>query len=238
MLDIVAAIYATAYCAMQTALLAGFSQVRMATRLAICGAAAIWLAIVVAIYGLGGLSPGALGPIPVNLVPFGLLLAILFGGWGFVPPARDALLSVPLPVLVAAHAGRIGGLFFLILYDDGRLSAPFAPVAAAGDMITGSTAILLVLALTLGFKARSLWLLVWNAFGALDLLVAVTLAVLSAPGTPFRVFTEGPGTLVMAALPWIFVPAFLVPIDLLVHFVIWARLASAPRSTGAEAMAG
>jgi hypothetical protein len=42
----------------------------------------------------------------------------------------------------------------------------------------------------------------------------------------------------MGSLPWIFVPAFLVPIDLLVHFAIWTRLVSTPRSIGAVAMAG
>jgi hypothetical protein len=52
---------------------------------------------------------------------------------------------------------------------------------------------LLVPVLAFGFELRSLWLKAWNeawnAFGALDLAVAITLAVLSAPGTPFRVFT-------------------------------------------------
>jgi ubiquinone/menaquinone biosynthesis C-methylase UbiE len=37
------------------------------------------------------------------------------------------------------------------------------------------------------------WLGLWNAFGALDLMLAVLLGVLSAPGAPFRVFIEGAG---------------------------------------------
>jgi hypothetical protein len=44
---------------------------------------------------------------------------------------------------------------FPYLSDD---YAPFAPVAAVGDMITGTVAILLVLVLSLEFKARTLWL--------------------------------------------------------------------------------
>src|SRR6266852_3512516 len=220
MINTVAAIYATAYFAAQMGLLIGLSQVRGVTKLAAFASAAAWLAIVVGAYTLGGLRPGVLGPVPVNLLPFILLLAMLFGSWFLLPQTRHALLSVPLPALVAVHAGRVGGLFFLILYFDGRLSAPFAPAAAIGDMITGAVA--------LGFELRSLWLKVWNAFGALDLVVAVTLAVLSAPGTPFRVFTEGPGTQIMGMLPWIFVPAMLVPIDLLVHFAIAAKLKSVP----------
>ena len=68
--------------------------------------------------------------------------------------------------------------------------------------------------------------------------MAVTLAALSAPGTPFRVFTEGPGTQVMATLPWAFVPAMLVPIDFLVHFAIAAKLRSVSRTTQALAAVG
>jgi hypothetical protein len=237
MLDIVAAIYATAYFAAQMGLLIGFSPVRREAKLAAFAAAAAWLAMVVAAYTVGGLRPGVLGPVPVNLLPFILLLAVLFGSWFLLPQTRHALLSVPLPALVAVHAGRVGGLFFLILYFDGRLSAPFAPAAAIGDIITGAVALLLVPVLAFGFELRSLWLKVWNAFGALDLAVAITLAVLSAPGTPFRVFTEGPGTQLMGMLPWIFVPAMLVPIDLLVHFTIAAKLKSVPGATRVLAMA-
>ena len=41
---------------------------------------------------------------------------------------------------------------------------------------------------------RARWIGFWNGLGVLDLIVAVTLGVLSAPGTPFRVFADGPGT--------------------------------------------
>jgi len=237
MLDIIAAIYGTAYCAAQIGLLIGLAPVRGATKLAAFAAAAAWLAIVVTIFAFGVLSPGSLGPVPVNLVPFALMLVLLFGSWFLVPQSRTAVLSVPLPALIAVHAGRVGGLLFLLLFFDERLSAPFAPAAGVGDMITGTVALLLVATLALGFEVRSLWLKVWNAFGALDLVIALTLAVLSAPGTPFRVFTEGPGTLVMGTLPWVLVPAILVPIDLLVHFAIAAKLKSVPRATLALAMA-
>ncbi|MGE0853179.1 MAG: hypothetical protein AB7O44_26825 [Hyphomicrobiaceae bacterium] len=42
--------------------------------------------------------------------------------------------------------------------------------------------------------------------------MAVSLGLLSAPGTPFRVFTDEPGMQAMTMLPWIFVPLLLVPI--------------------------
>jgi hypothetical protein len=227
MLDIMGAIFATALYATVVGVLVGLSPVPAVARLAAFAAAAGWLGIIVAVAALGGLAPGVLGSIPANLLPFAGLLALLFGGWFLVPQFRRALLSVPLPALVAVHAGRLGGLFFLLLYADGRLSAPFAPAAGLGDMVTGAFAIPLAVMLTLGFEMRRTWLGVWNVFGALDLVVAVSLGLLSAPGTPFRVFTEGPGTQAMTTVPWVFVPAMLVPIFLLVHLAIATRLRTA-----------
>lgn len=224
MLDIIGAIFATAFYATVVCVLAGLSPVRAATRLAVAAAAATWLGIIVATAALGGLAPGTLGPIPANLLPFGGLLALLFGAWFLVPQFRGALLSLPLSALVAIHAGRLGGVFILLLYADGRLSAPFAPAAGVGDMITGALAIPLAGMLALGFEMRLAWLGLWNAFGALDLVVAIALGLASAPGTPLRIFTEGPGTQAMTTVPWALVPAFLVPICLLLHLVIATKL--------------
>jgi uncharacterized membrane protein len=81
-------------------------------------------------------------------------------------------------------------------------------------------------------------LAVWNAFGSLDLIVAISLGVLSASGTPFRVFTEEPGTTAMTQLPWIMVPSMLVPIYLLVHLTIAMKLRSSPRLTRAAVTVG
>jgi hypothetical protein len=97
-------------------------------------------------------------------------------------------------------------------------------------MVTGALAIPLAAMLALGFDIRRTWLGVWNAFGALDLVVAVSLGVLSVPNTPFRIFTEGPGTQVMTTLPWVLVPAMLVPIFFFIHFAITAKLRTATQA--------
>jgi hypothetical protein len=107
------------------------------------------------------------------------------------------------------------------------LPAPFAPVAGIGDIITGSAALFLALALVFGFEVRRLWIVTWNGFGVLDLFAAVTLATLSA----FRVFTDGSGMQTMATLPWVLVPSMLVPVDFLAHFAIAAKLKSQSRSS-------
>lgn len=229
MLDIIAAIFAAALYTTIVGVLVGLSPLSAVAKLVLFAAAAAWLGVIVAVAALGWLAPGALGPIPATLLPFTMLLVLLFGGWSLVPEFRNAVLALPLPVLVGVHAGRLGGIVFLLFYADGRLSAPFAPAAGIGDMVTGAFAIPLAAMLALGLGVRRIWLATWNAFGALDLVVAVSLGVLSMPGTPFRIFTEEPGTLVMTTVPGILVPGMVVPIFLLVHFAIAAKLRSAAK---------
>jgi hypothetical protein len=124
-----------------------------------------------------------------------------------------------------------------MLAADGRLSAPFAPSAGWGDIITGSLAIPLAVMAWRASERVATPLALWNAFGALDLIVAIALGLLSAPGTPFPVFTEGAGAFAMAELPWVMVPAMCVPLYLLIHLAIAAKLRSPRRMIRASAAA-
>jgi hypothetical protein len=147
--------------------------------------------------------------------------------WFASPDFRSALLSLPLSGLIGINAFRIAGICLLILHDRGRLAAPFATSAGWGDIITGVAAIPLA-AMAAWRVTLPRWLLnAWNAFGALDLIVAIVLGALSAPGTPFRLFSEAPGTVVMGTLPWVGVPTLLVPLYLTAHLTIAVRLRSA-----------
>lgn len=240
MLDIIGAIFATALYATVVGVLIGLSPVRAATKLAAFAFAAGWLAFIAAFAGGFDLAEVTLGQMPVNLLPFVALVALLFGGWFLVPQFRSALLSLPLSALVALNIGRVAGIFFVFLYAQGRLSAPFAPSAGWGDVITGLAAIPLVLMMR-GHSDRTAVLPValWNAFGTLDLIVAISLGILSAPGTPLRIFTEGPGTLAMTHLPWIMIPTMLVPIYLLIHLTVATKLRALhrPAATAAATVA-
>lgn len=65
---------------------------------------------------------------------------------------------------------------------------------------------------------------------------AVAVGLLSAPSTPFRIFTEEPGTQVMTGPPWIMVPALLLPIYVLVHLTIAVKLRAPHRLAAPPAM--
>ena len=133
--------------------------------------------------------------------------------------------------MAGVNVARLGGVFFLILTSEGRLSSPFGPAAGWGDITVGALAIPLAAMAAGGAVKHRTWVRLWNWLGSLDLINAVTLGLLSAPGTPFRIFTEGPGTSPMAALPWVMVPAMLVPLYFLIHFTIAMKLRELRQST-------
>ena len=235
MIDQIGAIAGTAVYATMVGVLAGVPSASDRRRWTTFIAAAAWGAVVVAVAALGGFEPGATGAVPGPGLAFAALLAVLLGSWFLLPGFRAALLAVPLAALVALNVARLGGVLFLVLAADGRLSAPFAPSAGWGDIITGLFALPLALMARRDAGRLATPLALWNAFGILDLVAAISLGMLSAPGTPLRVFTEGPGTAAMGELPWIMVPALLVPIYLLIHLAIATKLRSAHRLAAAAA---
>ena len=73
---------------------------------------------------------------------------------------------------------------------------------------------------------------IWNVVGAADLVAAVGLGVTSAVYSPLRLFTEGPGTALMAALPMFLIPGFVVPLLMLTHVAVFARLGHVEAAAG------
>ena len=109
-------------------------------RIKLATALVAWFAVIVALGATRVLAPETLGTPAVGLVVVlpvvaFAILGTRIAGW------REALMAIPLPALVAAHAVRVLGIFFLILHAQGRLPAPFAPIAGWGDIIIGATAL-------------------------------------------------------------------------------------------------
>jgi hypothetical protein len=228
MMDVIAALTTSAVLVIFLIMLIGGASLRLAGRAYAYGIAAGWVVLMIGIAASGGFAPGVIGPVPGPVLGFGALVIGGLAAWFWWPAFRDTLLGAPLSALIGINAFRIAGVFFLILFAQGRLSAPFAQSAGWGDIITGLVAIPLA-AMTAAGRLPSRWVIAaWNAFGTLDLFTAILLGALSSPGTPIRLFTEGPGTSVMATLPWVIIPTVLVPLWLLVHLTVAWRLRSAP----------
>jgi hypothetical protein len=149
-----------------------------------------------------------------------LLAAALATAW---PAARQAMLSLPMPVMIALNVARVFAVLFLLLAAEGRLSGPFPYSAAWGDIITGAAAVPLMWLLKDGGVRYVTTIAVWNLFGAADLVLAIAFGISSAEGSPLQLF-PAPGSEAMQHAPWSFVPTVLVPIWLILHAIIAAGL--------------
>jgi hypothetical protein len=223
MVDIIAALVFGAMFTVDTAVLVGFASIQASTKVKAFVIAGGWAITVMTISAMGGFAPGSIGRFPAPVLAFSLVVVTGALGWFLAPGFRNVMVSLPLSVLIGVNAFRIAGVFFLILFAQNRLSAPFGPVAGWGDILTGITAIPIAVIAAYDKPLPSWLLTVWNTFGALDLVVAVTLAFLSAPGSPLQVFTDARGTEVLTTVPWIAAATLLVPLYLFSHLTIAAR---------------
>jgi hypothetical protein len=220
-------ILSTAELTIAASIVVGFLSLAMAQttsgRATVLVALGAWFALVLAIGATGALSPAAGGPPALGLAVVLPIVALVWAYFG-LPSMRTAMAAMPLPGLIALHAIRLLGFTFIVLYSEGRLPAPFAPSAGWGDVFIGATALPLAWAVTqFGARLRPLALL-WNALGVADLVIALTLGPLSAPG-PLQVFVGPPDSSPMTTLPWLIIPAFLVPCLMFLHVVIFTRIA-------------
>ena len=134
--------------------------------------------------------------------------------------------------IVALNVLRLLGVSFLLLAYAGQLGGPFPYFAGIGDMITGAFALPIALSMR-GEGVNDPRVLAWNAFGLLDLVVAVTLGVMSGNGSSLQVFHIGAGSAAIATLPWSLIPLVLVPVFATGHVLIFARAATARRAIAA-----
>jgi hypothetical protein len=164
-----------------------------------------------------GPVPGALFAIAVPVLAGTLWLTLSIAG-------RRALAGVDVTPLVALHVTRWAGGMFLLLHAQGRLSDPFAFYAGWGDILAAVTAVPAAVAAYRRSPGWPVWVLAWNVIGFGDFLLAIFFGVTSQPDLPFRLFFEPPGAAVLTEVPWRFIPAFYVPLFLIIHVALFVRL--------------
>jgi hypothetical protein len=133
---------------------------------------------------------------------------------------REYLSTVDLRPLVLFHLVRVlAGVGFLVLHQRGQLLGEFALHAGWGDIAVGLLAPLAMLALPANTPARRRGVLLWNVLGLLDILMVLVTA------QRLLFFSGSPNVLApMTRFPFSLLPLFIVPLVLITHFTMMARL--------------
>lgn len=132
----------------------------------------------------------------------------LIAKWYFLPSLGSASTKEALAAFVLPHTFRHIGMVFLVPGVVARpLAEGFAAPAAYGDLLAGLLAVLALVTLRAGWKGAIGLVWLFNVVGTVDLLNAL------------RHLSVAPDF----GAAW-YIPTFLVPLLLVTHFLIFARL--------------
>ena len=206
-----------------------YVPIRPGSRLVLGAGVGAWVALVVALTGSGAVSHSPF------LLPMLFALPLVAAGLAASSAKRrSAMMAIPGPAIIALNVARVLGVFMLLAGIAGSMSGPFPYFAGIGDIITGVFA--LPVARIAARNPSDVRVLEWNLFGMLDLIVAVSLGVMSANGSPLQIIHAVPGSAPMTTLPWGLIPMVLVPTYLIGHVLVFAH-ARAAVSAGSSARA-
>ena len=169
-------------------------------------------------------------PRPLGYLIPALLLALVLWRAGWLQAAVQALSPSAIPWLQTLRIG--GGLTLFAAWASGF--APWGWVAAAGtgDILVGLGAAAVAALLGTGLAWSRSAAIVWNVFGLVDIAHTMVRGLLSAPGPQQRIF-EMPPNLVPVVFPFIYLPAFIVPLTILLHILSLQQLARIRRTSPA-----
>ena len=189
-------------------------------------------------------NPGLLKVMPVPAVWFAAAIVVSASGILYDPPRpllpvliwapvlaflvgftsshrlRQLVLSLDLRWLISFHLVRVPiGVLFLLMEAAGRLPAEFAIKTGVGDIAVGFTTVLAIACVPLLSTLRKRTVLVWNTLGLADILMVFVVA-------QQQLFLSGnPNALVeLTRFPLLIVPTFVVPMILITHFLVFAKL--------------
>jgi len=192
------------------------------TRLVVITCVAGWLltALGASLFGLLRVGPSS-PPIPIGLA---LLVPLLLAGLAYARSARlrSLLLGADLRWLIGVQLWRVAGEVFLLGYARNELPASFAIPAGIGDVLVGLAAPFVAVLSAPSTRAGRRIIIGWCVVGLADLIVAVTMGVLNAPGK-FGLLAGEVTTAPLLELPLSLIPTFFVPLSILLHLIVLRR---------------
>jgi len=161
-------------------------------------------------------------PRAVGYIVPALVLSLVLWRAGWLQAAVQSLSPAAIPWLQTLRIG--GGLSLFAAWASGLAPWSWVVTAGTGDILVGLGAA--GVALLLG--TRTSWsrttAQVWNVFGLVDIAHTLVRGLLGAPG-PQQRFFDTPPNLVPAVFPFIYLPAFIVPLTILLHILSLQQLA-------------
>lgn len=153
----------------------------------------------------------------------GIPLAVGYLGYRTLRSVRAAVDEIPLQWVIGLQLYRALGVVFLVEWMLGALPGAFALPAALGDIAIGLTAPLVAARIRDGAPRAREAAIRWNVLGIADLVVAVTMGVLTTPG-PLHLPALGVPSAGIITLPLVLVPTIAVPFSILLHLIGLHRL--------------
>jgi hypothetical protein len=175
-----------------------------------------WAALVAVLAARGVFHYAATFPFP--FIALAVTLPVVAGIIALRRSAtlRSVVSATPQTMLVGIQTTRVVGPIFLVAMLQGYLPAVFALPAGIGDLCVG------LAAASTAFRARrdeaqnTRAIAFLNIGGILDFVVALSVGFLAST-TPFRLIFSTPSTDAVTVLPLVLIPAFGVPLFLLLH---------------------
>ena len=159
-----------------------------------------------------------LSPHGTLLLPLAIFLPVIIGAPLLLLSKRvgQVLDAMPVTWLVALQLYRVFGSVFLAAGLRGALPGVFAVPAGIGDVLTGLFAVPAAIAVATGTAQGRRAAITWNIFGLADFAVAITLGLITSPGT-FQLIVPNVPSIGAGAYPNVLTPAFVVPSSILLH---------------------
>jgi hypothetical protein len=168
--------------------------------------------------------------LPPHLLFALLLPAFAFAIFSFTSKAiPDALRQTPLYWLIAFQSFRV--VVEVILFRGFKAGAIPVQMTFDGrnyDILIGLTAPVAAWVATKLHKRQAVFVVLWNVAGLVSVINIAVVAVLSMP-TPLRYFMNNPPNTLLTHLPFIYLPAVLVPAAYIAHVLSIRQVLQKPR---------
>ncbi len=187
-----------------------------------------FLAVTAAAVSGAWLDPAV--PRPLGYFLPALLLSLVLWRAGWLQAAVQSMPPSWIPWLQTMRVG--GGLTLFAAWASGLAPWGWVALAGPGDILVGLGGAAVALALGSGASWARTAAQLWNVLGLVDIAHTMVRGLLSAPGPQQRIFEEPPN-LVPAVFPFLYLPAFIVPLTILLHILSLWQLGRVERAAPA-----